>query len=1559
MSLYKKYITKNIFISSTFVDMQVERDILSKKVLPLVKEFALKYYINIEFVDLRFGIDIGNKNLLDKVVNTCGDEIIRCKPLFIGFLGDRFGTEIKDSNESITSYEIHKAIEEKCESLYYFRNITNPNDLGDNLDKYYYKTDKVNNLKEELIKIYPNNCKEYNAVYDTNKNELDINDEFINMIVNDINNLIKRLYEDESINTLLPHYEYLSFLNKDYIDVDIVDKKAFDGLFNKEEKIVLIYGNSGCGKSLLLSNLLKDLEDILIIPFFVSASDDASLLNVINTYIEALYKHLDKDYEYILNEEEALNIFYECLSKLDKNTLIVLDEFEQIKDGINYDRYSWLKVDEIPSNVKFVMTTNFAYDVDKLELDSYIVRCNYVNESIVKTFLDIYLDRINQKVSKDFYDVLLKELLNKSIDKPIIYLKIYLEYIFYNDRHDASLINDLSNNDSDKSLSGVDKGVLDFYVDKIKNMDEKLSLLLPRLVNKKTELLDSELVNVIMAMLSISALGVRESDIYGVCKLLNIKYVSNEFAYLRKIMPSYFYQQKDGSWVFTHRLIKTNLNKHYMANDEYVDKVLDAFLTHLRSLDDGDEIKLANIIPLLYINEDYEEIKRILLFMIKENKTHFIEYFISNVFYHDRDYDFLLFLLDGYNEIDQEYITWFITNTLSASSIRELNIFAECIEIVSSRLNKSNKSLKYFFAKMTATLNIHLNQKDFSIVEPALYSLYYETNNPYVKNSILEMYFQIVKLVDGNTKTNIITNLTRLIKRSKDKNKEYYGNLTKVYLEYLKHNKANRKLINDHIKYVIKYINEGYADVKATGDFIDLLFELVIDEYYHDHLIKAKKYINLILKIALEYRYEDRSIEAIEKNLIMKYFSLIIEFKRGLLELDEINKVMEELKLFYNKSKSYKLEFYLLALEELLFIYENKEDGLKLKNLIINQKKLLEEFNYTNLEVYTLLYTYVDYMAFNHSFDDNEIIHKNNLNLYQDIYKFLNEHEYQDDLFILMYKREILFYMSKACDDKLKYMKEEYELAIKYFSDRHDEQSLKVLFNDTLYYKDLLLNLGMKNKALEVLKQASDQIDVLNMAKSKMLYMEKCILEAFIMKLMIEKDVRQAFNYVNPIFKYLKNLKPEEINFVLKAVFEALDLIVDIIQKDSNILYKKLYNKIYNELSKYCLDYMNSNGYKPYEINEEVMVVDENSSEEDLKKFMEMNIDKGVGFDDMYEELYADSDEPMVLTYRGKDPIDFEPIKNLRYTERYMNHYDKNVKANSEYEFWEAQIKKGYVLGFYKIGYIYEQQKQYQQAMSIYKAGASHGCIACLEGLGYLYHIHDMVQEAYDCLIKSAKGGYLPAAKMLLKNYYEILSHNNAYEDIMVCLYNNLVTYEQEYVNHETMELTKLCIELGELDPEEYPWFLKYYEFYTKIETGNLIKYLPAEINEYNKDEIEIFNIQRQAVVYENGDAMAELAYQYFSGKKINVDYQKGLNWTYRAFQKGNMRMCYYAAMLLYTGDSTLEIDYNNVTGLMLNAIRYDESIKEDGLMVLKYIYDHNLCDEKYMVHLKRLLNKE
>ena len=274
MAIVKKYATKNIFISSTFLDMQVERDVLAKKVLPIVKEYALKYHVNIEFVDLRFGIDIGNQNLLDKVINTCSDEIVRCKPLFIGFLGNRFGTAIDGSKESITSFEIHKAILEKCESLFYFRTITNQEALKENKEKYIYRDEKVQSLKEEIIGIYPNSYREYTSFYDEEKEELILSEEFISMLVEDINELIKKMYVREPLNTLSPHLDYLSFLYKDYIDIDEGAEYFLSKLFLFKEKILLILGRDGSGKSSLVSNLVKEYEkEALIFPFFTNVDD--------------------------------------------------------------------------------------------------------------------------------------------------------------------------------------------------------------------------------------------------------------------------------------------------------------------------------------------------------------------------------------------------------------------------------------------------------------------------------------------------------------------------------------------------------------------------------------------------------------------------------------------------------------------------------------------------------------------------------------------------------------------------------------------------------------------------------------------------------------------------------------------------------------------------------------------------------------------------------------------------------------------------------------------------------------------------------------------------------------------------------------------------------------------------------------------------------------------------------------------------------------------------------------------------------------------------------------
>ena len=48
---------KSIFVSSTFNDMQYERDRIQHRVLPELQDFAGKYGRTVDFIDLRWGVN--------------------------------------------------------------------------------------------------------------------------------------------------------------------------------------------------------------------------------------------------------------------------------------------------------------------------------------------------------------------------------------------------------------------------------------------------------------------------------------------------------------------------------------------------------------------------------------------------------------------------------------------------------------------------------------------------------------------------------------------------------------------------------------------------------------------------------------------------------------------------------------------------------------------------------------------------------------------------------------------------------------------------------------------------------------------------------------------------------------------------------------------------------------------------------------------------------------------------------------------------------------------------------------------------------------------------------------------------------------------------------------------------------------------------------------------------------------------------------------------------------------------------------------------------------------
>ena len=111
-----------VFISSTFRDMQAEREHLVKHVFPELRRYCREKGIAFSEIDLRWGITEAEARRGD-VVRICLDEIDACRPFFIGIVGDRYGWVPDFSDPALKREAIERmpqaaeAIERGCSLL--------------------------------------------------------------------------------------------------------------------------------------------------------------------------------------------------------------------------------------------------------------------------------------------------------------------------------------------------------------------------------------------------------------------------------------------------------------------------------------------------------------------------------------------------------------------------------------------------------------------------------------------------------------------------------------------------------------------------------------------------------------------------------------------------------------------------------------------------------------------------------------------------------------------------------------------------------------------------------------------------------------------------------------------------------------------------------------------------------------------------------------------------------------------------------------------------------------------------------------------------------------------------------------------------------------------------------------------------------------------------------------------------------------------------------------------------------------------------------------------------
>lgn len=279
---------KSIFVSSTFKDMHEERDILHKRVIPELNEYAAQYGESVSLCDLRWGVnteDLDSEEGSRKVLSVCLDEIDRCRPYMIVLLGERYGwipepetlremektragMNLKDLEKSVTALEIEYGAlgnkEQLAHTLFYFREFEGyvPEKYGRE-DALHER--KLSELKERIRNLAGNRVHTYTVSWDAEKNTLKGLENFAEQITADLNELLKEEWKEYA---LLTPFERDQRLQWDFARQKSVQFRAREGLIdqyinklNQGQNLLAISGASGSGKSTLIGRLAIRLQE--------------------------------------------------------------------------------------------------------------------------------------------------------------------------------------------------------------------------------------------------------------------------------------------------------------------------------------------------------------------------------------------------------------------------------------------------------------------------------------------------------------------------------------------------------------------------------------------------------------------------------------------------------------------------------------------------------------------------------------------------------------------------------------------------------------------------------------------------------------------------------------------------------------------------------------------------------------------------------------------------------------------------------------------------------------------------------------------------------------------------------------------------------------------------------------------------------------------------------------------------------------------------------------------------------------------------------------------------
>ena len=464
---------KSVFISSTFRDMQAERDILHERVFPELRRRLSRYGEDLQELDLRWGVDTSRMSEEESslaVVEVCIDGINRCRPYMVVLLGNRYGwipgggamDQVADSRVrdlcgggiSITQMEIEygalSSRENIAHSIFCLRSDDLPSAVPGEVRKDYDYEDqrhreKLLALKQAILSRESAGILQYRASWDDRYGV--VPEDFEEKVTEALWDLIRRDLPETPVD-VFPEEKILRDANarrKQYVQSYRSRDEDRNAPVNRAG--AWFYGGPGSGKSALMAKVATGLRKIDV-PVFLYFCENAGC-GSIHTLLSSLVFFLDglqgKEKRSYADADNALLMRLtvdglKACEKLDYAILIdAADRMEaEILDLVTIlYRAAARKRNETgpdPFYCILVSSTDDYYRANKTQIDALtLVReIKPLTESELMGVVRLHAQRRAKQIDEDVMDAIRR----KDRARNPYYLSLLLQRLFMMDRED-------------------------------------------------------------------------------------------------------------------------------------------------------------------------------------------------------------------------------------------------------------------------------------------------------------------------------------------------------------------------------------------------------------------------------------------------------------------------------------------------------------------------------------------------------------------------------------------------------------------------------------------------------------------------------------------------------------------------------------------------------------------------------------------------------------------------------------------------------------------------------------------------------------------------------------------------------------------------------------------------------------------------------------------------------------------------------------------------------------------------------------------------------------------